>query len=69
MSEPLLLKESALNRPDLPQLLEKVRIGSMADIHDAAVALQTIGNECGLKLAICDDISSREPLIDNEGVV
>ena len=62
-------KSNALSRPDLPELLEKVQIGSIEDIHDAAVALQTIGNEYGLKLAICDDISSREPLIDNEGVV
>jgi hypothetical protein len=58
-----------LRRPDLPDSLEKVQINSMADIHNAAVALQAIGSEYGLKLAICDDISSREPLVDNDGVV
>jgi DNA-binding CsgD family transcriptional regulator len=60
---------SALCRPDLPELLKAVQINSIEDIHDAAVALQGIGQEYGLKMAICDDISSREPLIDDNGVV
>ncbi|MDG0970580.1 MAG: helix-turn-helix transcriptional regulator [Porticoccaceae bacterium] len=60
---------SALSRSDLPEMLDSVQINSMADINDAAVALQAIGQEYGLKLALCDDISSREPLVDADGVV
>lgn len=60
---------NALIRPDLREILDKVQINSMADIHDAAVALQAIGEEYGLKLALCDDISSREPLVDDDGIV
>lgn len=61
--------ESALNRPDLPELLDNVQINTAEEIHDAAVALKNIGDEYNLKLALCDDISSREPLIDADGVV
>ena len=43
---------SALCRPDLPDLLKAVQIDSIEDIHDAAVALQAIGQEYGLKMAI-----------------
>ena len=69
MDEYLASKHNALSRPDLLEILGKVKIDSMKDIHDAAVALQYVGNEYGLKMAICDDISSREPLIDHNGVV
>jgi DNA-binding CsgD family transcriptional regulator len=61
--------QNALSRPNLPDLLKKVQVNSMSDIHDAAAALQEIGSEFGFKLAMCDDISSREPLVDNDGVV
>lgn len=69
MNDSLVPNQNALSRPDLLEILAKVQIDSMEDIHDAAVALQSIGNEYGLKMAICDDISSREPLIDHDGVV
>ena len=64
-----LTKGSALTRSDLPDLLKAVEIDSIEDIHDAAVALQSVGEEYRLKLAICDDISSREPLVDENGTV
>ena len=69
MNEKAVAKKSALSRPDLPELLEQVEVNSIEDIHDAALALKACGDEYGVKLALCDDISSSEPLIDHEGTV
>ncbi len=53
----------------LGQMLEQVTIRSIDDIHDAAVALNTISNERGFRVALCEDISSNEPMIDAEGTI
>ncbi|GAB5459034.1 MAG: hypothetical protein Hens3KO_20640 [Henriciella sp.] len=58
-----------LHRCDLPELLKKVTIVDAADIRDAALALKGIADEYNLRIALCDDISSREPMIDAEGTL
>jgi DNA-binding CsgD family transcriptional regulator len=50
-------------------LLEQVTVRCVEDIHDAAVALRTIAEERGLQVCTCDDISSKEPMIDAEGTI
>lgn len=50
-------------------LLESVTARSIEDIHDAAVALNTIAKERGLQVCTCDDISSKEPMIDADGTI
>ncbi|MFY7745512.1 MAG: helix-turn-helix transcriptional regulator, partial [Erythrobacter sp.] len=48
-------------RESLEQLLESVTITCPEDIHDAAVNLARIAQERGMQIAVCDDISSKEP--------
>ncbi len=54
---------------NLSEVLESVTIHSMKDTHDAALAIKQLGDECSFKIALCDDISSRDPLVDEEGTV
>lgn len=56
-------------REHLDQLLEEVTIRSPEDIHDAAVAMARIAQERGMQIAMCDDISSKEPMIDSDGTI
>jgi len=51
------------------ELLERVTIRSTDDIHDAAVAIQQIAEERGLRVSMCDDIASKEPMVDAEGTI
>lgn len=60
---------NAITRPDLPDLLKAVSVESMDDVHDAAVTIQQLGEEYGFKIALCDDISSREPMSDADGTI
>lgn len=53
----------------LAELLELVTIHSMDDIHDAAVVVQRIAEERGLRVSMCEDISSKEPMVDAEGTI
>eukprot|EP00903_Cladosiphon_okamuranus_P004360 g4358.t1 len=41
----------------------------MEDISAAALTIKELGDESGFKIALCDDISSRDPLVDAEGTV
>lgn len=50
-------------------LLEAVTVRRIDDIHDAAVALAGIAEERGLRVCTCDDISSKEPMVDAEGTI
>jgi DNA-binding CsgD family transcriptional regulator len=52
---------------DLDMLVESVSIRTVEDIHSAAVALREFAAENGLRAAICDDIASKEPMIDADG--
>lgn len=54
---------------DLAQLLESVTIRSSEDIHDAAVALANVAAERGMQVSTCDDISSKETMLDTDGTV
>ncbi|GAA4777923.1 helix-turn-helix transcriptional regulator [Novosphingobium ginsenosidimutans] len=58
-----------LGRENASQLLELVTIRCLEDIHDAAVAMARIAQERGLQVAMCDDISSKEPMVDAEGTI
>jgi DNA-binding CsgD family transcriptional regulator len=51
------------------ELLERVTVRCAADIHDAAVALHEIAQERGLQVSVCEDISSKEPLVDADGTI
>ncbi|WP_095012637.1 helix-turn-helix transcriptional regulator [Tsuneonella mangrovi] len=56
-------------REPIGELLEAVTVRCVEDIHDAAVALRDIGEERGLRVCTCDDISSKEPMIDADGTI
>lgn len=56
-------------RENVDQLLEQVTIRSIGDIHDAAVTLARVAEERGLQIALCDDISSKEPMVDADGTI
>ena len=58
-----------LHRSDLPDLLRKVTVNDVSDIHDAAVCLKTIADEYGMRIALCEDVSSREPMVDADGTL
>lgn len=49
---------------NLEQLLDQVTIKCPEDIHDAAENLARISQERGMQVAVCDDISSKEPMVD-----
>lgn len=53
----------------MAELLEQVTIRSIDDVHDAAVTINRIANERGMRIALCEDISSKEPMIDAEGTI
>lgn len=56
-------------RETLEQYLDEVRITCPEDIHDAAVNLARIARERGMQIAVCDDISSKEPMVDADGTI
>jgi DNA-binding CsgD family transcriptional regulator len=56
-------------RETAAQLLELVTIRCPEDIHDAAVVMARVAQERGLQVAMCDDISSKEPMVDSEGTI
>jgi DNA-binding CsgD family transcriptional regulator len=56
-------------RESLELLLEQVTITCPEDIHDAAVNLARIAQERGMQIAVCDDISSKEPMVDADGTI
>ncbi|MEL6878304.1 MAG: helix-turn-helix transcriptional regulator, partial [Pseudomonadota bacterium] len=56
-------------RENIEQLLESVTIRCLDDIHDAAENLARLASERGMQVAVCDDISSKEPMVDAEGTI
>jgi DNA-binding CsgD family transcriptional regulator len=56
-------------RENIDQLLEEVTIRCLEDVHDAAETMARIAEERGMKIAMCDDISSKEPMVDAEGTI
>ena len=61
--------DNVFHQYDVIDLLKKVTIESIEDIHDATITLKELGDECGFRLALCDDISSRDPMVDAEGTI
>ena len=55
--------------PALADAVESVTIRSIDDIHAAAVAMQAFAASHGLRAALCDDIASKEPMVDADGSV
>lgn len=56
-------------REEIDILLEEITIRCPEDIHDAAVAMARIAKERGMQIAMCDDISSKEPMVDADGTI
>lgn len=49
--------------------IDLVTIRCPEDIHDAAVVMARVAQERGMQVAMCDDISSKEPMVDADGTV
>ena len=52
---------------DRKSLFDRVTVRTIDDIHDAALALRDVATDLGLTVATCDDISSKEPMVDADG--
>ena len=63
------ISKKGLRRQDLPELLEQVTIDSTDDISRAAQALKVISDQYNLKAALCEDISSSNPMVDADGTI
>lgn len=50
-------------------LVEAVTVRGVEDIHDAAVVLRDYAASRGLRAALCDDIASKETMVDADGAV
>ena len=50
-------------------LAQRVTIRRVEDIRDAAIALSEMARTRGFRVAACDDISSKEPMIDADGAI
>jgi len=50
-------------------LVEAVTVRCVEDIHDAAVILRDFAAAHGLRAALCDDIASKETMVDADGAV
>lgn len=50
-------------------LVDAVTVRGVEDIHDAAVALRDFAAAHGLRAALCDDIASKETMVDADGAV
>lgn len=54
---------------DARTLVEAVTIRNVEDIHDAAVVLRDYAAAYDLRVALCDDIASKETMVDADGTV
>lgn len=54
---------------DARTLVEAVTVRNVEDIHDAAVVLRDYAAAFGLRAALCDDIASKETMVDADGAV
>jgi DNA-binding CsgD family transcriptional regulator len=57
------------SRSQIEDLLEQVTIRCVEDIHDAAQVMGRLAQERGMQIATCDDISSKQPMIDADGTI
>jgi len=56
-------------KDDGSDLLEQVTIRSVEDIHEAAQTINRVAMERGMRPALCEDISSKEPMVDGDGTI
>jgi len=69
MATKLAWAEPAAAPADINELAARVTIAGLDDIHEAAVALNEIAAERGLRVAACADIASKDQIVDAEGAV
>ena len=53
----------------MDDVVGSVTVRCAEDIHASAEALHALAQERGLQVATCDDISSKEPMVDADGAV
>jgi DNA-binding CsgD family transcriptional regulator len=51
------------------ELSDRVTVRSVDGIRSGAIALQEVCEQRGLRVATCDDISSKEPMLDADGAI
>lgn len=56
-------------RMDAKTLVDAVTVRNVEDIHDAAVVLRDFAAAYDLRVALCDDIASKETMVDADGAV
>jgi len=61
------MSSRVLEKYNISSILDKVTVNTLDDVFDAAVTIKQLGDECSLRVAICNDISSPEPMVDAEG--
>ncbi|WP_447952896.1 helix-turn-helix transcriptional regulator [Sphingopyxis chilensis] len=54
---------------DAKTLVDAVTVRNVEDIHDAAVVLRDFAAAYDLRAALCDDIASKETMVDADGAV
>ncbi len=54
---------------DARNLVDAVTVRNVEDIHDAAVVLRDYAAAFDLRAALCDDIASKETMVDADGAV
>lgn len=67
MATLLAVQEATVAATDLNELAARVTITSLDDIHESAVVLNDVAAACGLRVAACSDIASKEQMTDAEG--
>lgn len=63
------LPDDGFAPPNARELVDAVTVRGVEDIHDAAVALRDFAARYDLRVALCDDIASKETMVDADGAV
>ena len=63
------MPSSALGKYNIRETLKKVTVNSMEDVRAAALVIKELGDACGFRIGLCDDVASRDPIIDEHGNV
>jgi DNA-binding CsgD family transcriptional regulator len=69
MGEIALLSATKAEATTLQELLASVTIRSLDDVRAAAESIHQFASSYGLRAALCDDISSNEPMVDADGTI
>lgn len=60
---------TSAGRESIDNIVDAVTVRCIDDIHDAAVALKNLAEERGLRVALCEDISSKDTMVDGDGTI